>query len=53
MTVGRSWRSLAKHQLMGNFLGQEVGAINMLARKGKVKTVRLFLTKRELSDGAA
>lgn len=36
MTVGRSWRTYAKHTLVGNFLGQEVGAINSMAARENI-----------------
>lgn len=34
MTVGRSWRTVAKHALMRNLLGQEVGVVNMWRARG-------------------
>lgn len=35
MTVGRSWRTVAKHALMRNLLGQEVGVVNKWKNKGE------------------
>lgn len=36
MTVGRSWRTHAKHTLIGNFLGKEVGVVNSMAAKESI-----------------
>lgn len=44
MTVGRSWRTPAKHGLMSNFVGQEVGVVNTLKFVGIDRLVWIDLT---------
>lgn len=49
--VGRSWRTVAKHALMRSFIGQEVGAVNMLARRGSIGGAAWF--DQTAGDGVA
>lgn len=51
MTVGRSWRTPAKHEVMASFVGQEVGVVNRSpAHRDITRLVWIDLTAGDAAD---